>query len=400
MKLTEDVSKRLLRDLGLPVPDGAAATSPDEARAQAVALGGAVAVKALIPTGRRGKAGLVRLADDADAAADAAADMLGRTTEAGTVERVYVERRIEFADELYLAFSFADRAPQVVLSREGGVEIEAVHRDMPERIVTAEIDPVRGLRPWEAIDLWSRAGLSGRALAQAGRLTARLYDAFVQLDGLMLELNPVALDSTGRCSLIGAMLETDDDALDRQPALADAPDRLPANPRERAVSEANRAYPGGDSRYVELDGEIGLLVAGGGAGLLQHDLIVDMGGRPANHSDMSPAPGTEKLEAVLDAVFTNPRARSLLIGYNYLQMAPCDRVAEALLKSVRRNAVDARRFPIVLRLVGPKEARAREIVAGIEGAIYLPHEASLADGCRTIVEVTRALDGGEGRALG
>jgi succinyl-CoA synthetase beta subunit/citryl-CoA synthetase large subunit len=187
------------------------------------------------------------------------------------------------------------------------------------------------------------------------------------------------------------MLEIDDDALDRHSTLAAAPGRQPENPRERAVAEANRAHPGGDSRYVELDGDIGLLVAGGGAGLLQHDTIVDMGGRPANHSDMSPAPGTEKLEAVLDAVFTNPRARSLLIGYNYLQMAPCDRVAEALVNSVRRNRVDARAFPIVLRLVGPKEARAREIVAQVEGAIYLPHEATLADACRTIVEATRAL---------
>lgn len=286
------------------------------------------------------------------------------------------------APALRLAFGFGDRAPHLTLGCGAAPA------------VTAPIDPLTGLRPWEAIELWSRAGLTGRPLAEVGRLTARLWQVFVALDALALSVDPLALDPDGRPRLQGLGLVIDDDALDRQPALADLPDRLPANPRERAVAEANRAHPGGDARYVELDGDIGLLVAGGGAGLVQHDLIADLGGRPANHSDISPAPGTQKMEAVLDAVFANPRVRGLLVGWNHLQMAPCDQVIAALRASVARNGIDTTRFPIVIRLFGPREAQARALAADLPGIDYLPPGASLADGARAVVAATRAAEAG------
>ena len=390
MKLTEDLAKSLLRIRGLPVPEGSAAASAEEAAAFAQAQGGRVAVKALIPTGRRGKVGLVRLTETAGEAAEAAREMIGAEAMGQRIAEVYVERRAEIEREFYLSFAFGDRAPRLVISCEGGVDIETVHTERPERVVVKEIDPLRGLKPWDAIECWLEAGLCGRELAAVGRLTARLYDAFVALDAVMMEINPLAVDVEGRPALVGAMMEIDDFALYRQRGVAkDGLPTPPANPREAAVQEANRAYPGADSRYTELEGDIGLLVAGGGAGLLQHDMIVEMGGRPANHSDVSPAPGTEKMEAVLDAIFTNPRSRALLAGYNYLQMAPCDQVAKALKISVKRNGVDACRFPIVLRLFGPAETEARKIVATIPGANYLPEGATLEEGCRAVVEAVR-----------
>ncbi|MCM2561655.1 hypothetical protein M8756_04885 [Lutimaribacter sp. EGI FJ00015] len=388
MKLTEDIAKNLMRRANLPVPDGAPAETAAQAGELAAGYGGTVALKALLPTGRRGKSGLVRLVEASEAQA-VSSEMFGQQTEHGPVERVYVERGAQIEEEFYLAFSFADRMPMLTISTAGGVEIEQVHSTTPERIVTIAIDPLKGLRPWEAIDLWSRAGLSGRPLADVGRLTARLWRAFVDLDAEMMEINPLALDKNGRLSMVGTMIEIDDGALGRHPELPDAPSQQPDNPRERMVNEANRANPGGDARYVELDGDIGLLVAGGGAGLLQHDMIVDLGGRPANHSDISPAPGTVKTEAVLDAVFTNPRARSLLIGYNHLQMAPVDKVVEALANAVRHNKVDTSRFPIILRLFGPREAEARALAAEIGGVTYLPPGTSLLEGARAIVEATR-----------
>lgn len=392
MKLTEDVAKGLLRDLDLPVPEGRAAVSIEDAVAAAREVGGAAAVKALIAAGRRGKAGLVRLVANDGETAIAARELLGARTRETTVDRVYVERKVEIARELYLSMAYADRTPRMALSCRGGVEIETVHAENPEQVVVVDIDPLRGVTSWDAIEYWSRAGLTGRPLAAIGRLTARLYDAFVALDAVMLEINPLALDTDGVPTFAGTMLEIDDLALFRHPELRKSLEAAaPVNPREAAVQKANHDFPGGDSRYSELDGDIGLLVAGGGAGLLQHDMIVDMGGRPANHSDVSPSPGTEKLETVLDAIFTNPKARSLLIGYNYLQMARCDQVAKALKLSVERNGVDARRFPIVLRLFGPAEKEARSIVATIPGARYLDADATLEDGCRAVVDATRAL---------
>lgn len=388
MKLTEDIAKDLMRRLRLPVPEGTPTDNSAEAGALAVKLGGTVALKALLPTGRRGKSGLVRLVDALKAEA-AAAEMLGRETELGYVDRIYVEKGAQIAKELYLAFSFSDRQPMLTVSTAGGVEIEQVHATSPEQIVTISIDPLKGLRPWEAIDLWSQAGLQGRPLAQVGRLTARLWQAFVALDAEMMEINPLVIEADGNLSMVGTMIEIDDAAVGRHPELADMPSGQSANPRERLVEEANSAHPGGDARYVELDGDIGLLVAGGGAGLLQHDMIVDLGGRPANHSDISPAPGTVKTEAVLDAVFANPRSRSLLIGYNHLQMAPVDRVVEALANSIERANIDTATFPIILRLFGPREAEARALAEKIGGLTYLPSGTSLAEGAKAIVKATR-----------
>lgn len=395
MKLTEDIAKSLMRRFKLPVPEGAAAETAAKAGELAAELGGTVAVKALLPTGRRGKSGLVRLVDAGDAQA-VATEMLGRETELGPVKRVYVEKGAGIDQELYLAFSFSGRMPMLTISTAGGVEIEQVHAKTPERIITTPVDPLRGLRSWEAIDLWSRAGLTGRTLAEVGRLTARLWQAFVELDAEMMEINPLAVGSSGHLSMVGTMLEIDDCTLYRHPDLAEISLSLSKNPRERMVDHVNRANPGGDARYVEIDGDIGLLVAGGGAGLLQHDIIVDLGGHPANHSDISPAPGTVKTEAVLDAIFSNPRARSLLIGYNHLQMAPVDRVVEALANSVKRNHVDTVRFPIILRLFGPREAEARALAAQIGGVTYLPPGTSLAEGARAIVEATRKVVGVQG----
>jgi succinyl-CoA synthetase beta subunit/citryl-CoA synthetase large subunit len=212
----------------------------------------------------------------------------------------------------------------------------------------------------------------------------------------MLEINPLAVDRAGNIHLVGTMMEVDDNALFRHgewlglPAARSETDK-PLNERERSVIDADRRLPGGAIRYTELDGDIGLLVAGGGAGLLQHDMIVDLGGRPANHTDVSPTPTPEKPEALFDAIFSNPRTRGLLVGYNYLQMAPCDRVAEALISSARKHKIDATKFPIVVRLFGPAEERAREMVASLPGVNYLPSGAPLADGVRAIVKAMNEL---------
>ncbi|WP_181167549.1 ATP-grasp domain-containing protein [Mesorhizobium sp. B2-6-5] len=179
MKLTEDVAKELLRKRGLPVPQGTVATTASVAAIAAKGYGGAVAVKALIAAGRRGKAGLVRLAETEELASQAAADLLGIKAMGGKVERLYVERQVDIGRELYLSFAFADRTLRMVLSCQGGVDIEALHAASPEKILVVDIDAVRGLKPWDAIAHWSGAGLTGRPLAAVGRLTAQLYNAFV-----------------------------------------------------------------------------------------------------------------------------------------------------------------------------------------------------------------------------
>ena len=396
MRLTEDRAKAWLRQRGFSLPQGGVATTPDEAADLAAELGGGVAVKALIPTGRRGKAGAIRLLEGREAAHQAAQDLLGQEVNGHLVRRLYVEAQVAIADEMYLGFGFSGRLPKLVISSLGGVDIEQTFEQDPEAIVSHDIEPLTDFAPWHAVALWEEAGAQGPLLAKLGRLTHGLLAAFRAADGITLEINPLAADSDGNLHLVGTMMEIDDNALFRHPewsADALAPDDEggeAANQRERKVREIDKSVPGGAVRYSELDGDIGLFVAGGGAGLLQHDMIIAAGGRPANHTDISPGPTPDKMKAVFDAIFENPRAKSLLIGFNHLQMAPADRVIEALVASLGDNPVDPRSFPIVVRVFGPAEKEARELAALVPGIHYLPRSASLKDGVDLIVELSQA----------
>jgi succinyl-CoA synthetase beta subunit len=212
MKLLEDSAKAFLRNRKLPVPDGCVAGTPEEAAAAARALGGRVAVKALVATGRRGKAGGVKMVEG-EAAARAAKAILGMELAGQRTAKVYVESAVNIAAEYYLSFGFGRLAPQVVVSRHGGVEIEGVG----EGIISAEIDPIGGLRPWQAANLWDRAGVESKQIPALAALTAQLYDAFHAADALMLEVNPLALTREGALSIVGAMMEIDANALFRHP---------------------------------------------------------------------------------------------------------------------------------------------------------------------------------------
>jgi succinyl-CoA synthetase beta subunit len=395
MKLLEDHAKAWLRARDLPLPEGRAAHTPEDARASARALGGRVAVKALVAAGRRGKAGAVKIANDDGAAEAAARGILGAEVAGQRTRRVYIESAVDIAAELYLSFGFGRLAPQIAVSRQGGVDIETVAAADPAAIVTAEVDAIRGLSVWQAAYLWDRAGVESKLVPLLAALTARLYTAFRDADALMLEVNPLAVTRARDLSIVGTMMEIDGNALFRHPEWQDleldetGPGGRALNERERAVIAADRKFQGGAIRYTELPGDIALFVSGGGAGLLQHDLMLAAGGRPANHSDLSPA-SIDKPAALFDAIFANPGAKGLLIGMNYLQLLPCTLIVEALLLSIKRNGVDPRRFPIVVRLFGPKEDEARRLAATVPGIHYLPHGAGLEEGVRKIVALVGA----------
>jgi succinyl-CoA synthetase beta subunit/citryl-CoA synthetase large subunit len=393
IRLLEDDAKAWLRDAGLPIPDGVTAWSPEDAARTAAQFGGSVAVKALVPAGRRGKAGAIELVGSATAAAAAAARMLGHTLADHTVREVYVERAVAIARELYCAFIFDDDGQRIVLSAEGGVDIESTIARSQTALVSAAIDPLRGVPVWRAIDLWRKAGLSGPILRALGDVTAQLHRCFVTGDAEFLEVNPLAVDADERVVVVGAMAGIDPAALTRQPQWRHAEARarpvVTATPREARVRAIDAEVPGPEARYVELDGDIGLLVGGGGAGLYQHDRMLAWHGRPANHS-VTPPTGSDnrKLRAVIEAIFEHPNVRGLLVGFNYAQMARADIRIDTLVQVLDAKGIDTRRFPIVIRLFGAGEVDARARVADREGIHYLSREASLEDAVRLIVELT------------
>jgi succinyl-CoA synthetase beta subunit len=396
IRLTEDLAKKYLASGGLPVPRGEVADSLDAVTRLCADLPAGGVVKALVPAGRRGKSGGVRVVSDPAEARAVAADLLGSILHEHVVERLYVEERIAIAAEYYLAFTLAGPEPEILLTQRGGVDVEQVAAAEDTGLVRAFVDPLRGLSTWDAAELWLQAGVRGAALPQLAAIAASAYESFREADGLLLEINPLALDTRNEAWVVGAMLGIDDHALFRHPEWQAFARRaaLPANPRERAVAAVNLALPGGECQYVELDGDIGLLVGGGGAGLYQHDLVLELGGRPANHC-VTPPTGSDhrKLRAVLEAIFEHPRVRGLLVGFNFAQMARTDVRVRTLVDVIDEKKIDTSCFPIVIRLFGAGEKDARAMVTGRPNIHYVPRDTTLKQAVGILVELVRDVAG-------
>jgi succinyl-CoA synthetase beta subunit len=399
LSLTEDLAKTYLASRGLPVPRGAVADSPDAVAQLCTDGPGGRVVKALVPTGRRGIVGGVQNVDGAAEGRSVAAKLLGSVVRDHMVNRVYVEERVDISEEYYLGFTLAGPKPEVLLTRGGGVDVEQAVGAGAAGLVRATIDPLRGLLPWEATELWLRAGVRGATLPHLATITTKAYESFRDADGLLLEINPLAFDTAARPWLVGALLGVDEHALFRHPEWMGFAQgaAVPANPRERLVTEANHSLPGGECQYVELDGDIGLLVGGGGAGLYQHDLILELEGRPANHC-VTPPTGADhrKLRAVLEAIFANPRIRGVLVGFNFAQMARADIRVRTLVEVLDAKQIDTTRLPIVIRLFGAGETEARALVDGRPNIHYVPRGTTLKEAVRLIVELVRCDAGAAG----
>ena len=399
LTLTEDLTKAFLSDMGLPVPQGSAFDVSTEAALYAETFDDGAVIKALVPTGRRGKAGAVILTETFEEASTAADRLLGAEVQGFVVEKIYVERRVEIAREFYLSFSLDNFPGQILLSSSGGVDIEETHSQNSEAVVRDNIDPIKGVTEEQAYSLWQKAGVHGQELTEIVSITVALYASFVEADAVMMEINPLVLDIKGSASIVGAMLAIDENGLPRHPDWAEIADGSlistwrKFNSRELSVSQANRNIKGGAVRYTELDGDIALLVGGGGAGLLQHDMMLAMGGRPANHTDTNPGAGIEeKFKVTIRAILDNPKVKCLLVSFNHQQLTHCARKAQPLAEVLRERNIDTQKFPIVVRLVGPGEEEAKQILDEFSGLTYLPFDASLDDAVRAAVDIRNGME--------
>jgi succinyl-CoA synthetase beta subunit len=375
MKLLEYQAKEVLAALGVPIPPGRVARTPEEAAAACSEIG-PVAVKAQVPVGGRGKAGGIKLAQTPEEARAAAEQIIGMDIKGFRVPLVYCEGALDIGEEIYLGFTVDRdaRANILMLSARGGMEIEQVAEESPESIARLYPNPWRGPLDFELNQLAWEAGLGQHARTLIP-LVKKLYRAITEYDAVTAEINPLVITRTGEVIAGDAKLETDENAAFRHQDLEERYGAvLEGDPYEREAKKRNLTY-------VSLDGEIGII--GNGAGLCMGtlDLVQRAGGRPANFCDIGGGAKAEVVENALAVILMNPRVRGVLINV-FGGITRGDEVARGLVQA--RDSLGMT-LPLVVRLSGTNQEEGRAILqeSGIEPA------ASGWEAAQKIVELTR-----------
>ena len=392
MNIHEYQAKELLAKYGVPVPAGYAAMSVDEAVEGAKKLPGPLwVVKAQIHAGGRGKGkftelgpdakGGVRLARSIDEVRSAAAEMLGKTLvtvqtgPAGKqVQRLYITDGVDIAKEFYLAL-LVDRETgriAVVASTEGGMEIEKVAHDSPEKITTITVDPATGLMAHHGRAVAAALGLSGDLAKQAGKVLASLYQAFVGTDASQIEINPLAVDDKGQLLVLDAKVGFDSNAAFRHPDLEQLRDLSEEDPMEIEASKY-------DLSYIKLDGSIGCMVNGAGLAMATMDIIKLEGAEPANFLDVGGGASKEKVTAAFKIILSDPAVKGILVNI-FGGIMRCDIIAEGIVAAAREVSLNV---PLVVRLEGTNVQQGKDILASSGLPIIAAND--LGDAARKIV---------------
>lgn len=376
MKLQEYQGRELFERVGISVNASRVATSPEEAEEIARTLGFPAVIKAQVLVGGRGKAGGVKLAADPAEARAHAAKILGMEIKGERVERVLVARAAEIAQEFYLGITLdrAKRMPVVIFSPAGGMEIEEVARTRPEAIFRFHVHPLEGPHPYQIRNLLLRAGIDKGLQSQFASLFAKLYQAFTQYQANLVEINPLALTPAGELVAVDSKFIIDDDALPRLGELASWRDAGSESPQERAAREAGL-------NYVKLDGTIGVIGNGAGLVMATLDLVVALGGRPANFLDIGGGARAAQIEKALEIVLSDRQVKGLFLNI-FGGITRCDEVARGLVEAWKKLQA---KLPIVVRLTGTNEEEGRAIL--LEQGIAPVRE--MEEGARRIVALVR-----------
>jgi succinyl-CoA synthetase beta subunit len=360
MNVHEYQAKALLRDYGVSVPEGRLATTPAEAEAAARGLGAAVVVKAQVHAGGRGKGGGIKLAKTPSEAQQQASEILGMNLvthqtgpEGKLVRKVYVEAGSDIDRELYVAITL-DRATEdfaIVASTEGGMDIEEVAENTPEKIHTTFVDPNVGLQAYQIREIGFGLGLDADGVKQLDTFLKGLYRLFVEKDASLAEINPLVVTKQGELFALDGKLNFDDNALYRHPDIAELRDPEEEDPRERDAHEIDLAYVG-------LDGDIGCMVNGAGLAMATLDMIQVCGGSPANFLDAGGTADQEKVKEAFKLILRDENVKAILVNI-FGGIVRCDMIAEGVIAAAKDMELS---IPLVVRLQGTNSAEGRKLL--------------------------------------
>lgn len=361
MKIHEYQGKEILRKYGVAVPRGEVAFSVDQAVEIAKKLGGSVwVVKAQIHAGGRGKGGGVKVAKSIDEVRQYASQILGMTLvthqtgpEGKVVKRLLIEEGANIDKEMYVGITL-DRVKSrnvVMVSTEGGMEIEKVAEEHPEKIVKEHVDPSVGFQQFQARKLAFALGLSGEAFKNAVKFLTALYRAYEATDASLFEINPLVITKEGNVVALDAKVNFDDNALFRHPEYAELRDLDEEEPLEIEASKSNL-------NYIKLDGNVGCMVNGAGLAMATMDIIKLAGGEPANFLDVGGGASAQTVENGFKIILADPHVKAILINI-FGGIVRCDRVANGVVEAAKKVHVNV---PVVIRLAGTNADIAADIL--------------------------------------
>jgi succinyl-CoA synthetase beta subunit len=354
MDLLEYQGKQLFARHGVPVPDGRPAKTVGEAVAAADEIGYPCVVKAQVLIGGRGKAGGIKVAADRAEAETHATAILGLDIRGFTVRELWVEAASEIAEEYYasIVFDRSAKAPLLMLSTQGGMDIEEVADRDPAAIARLHVDPLVGFQPFHGRRLAYEAGVAADVVRPIGALLARLYDAFTAEEALLVEVNPLVVLADRSVKALDAKVTLDDNSLFRHPDNAELRDVAGEDEQERMARER-------DLTYVKLDGDIGIL--GNGAGLVMStlDVVAQAGGEPANFLDAGGGSKAEAIVSAVEVILSDEKVKAVLFNI-FGGITRCDEVARGLVEAF---AVVEPTVPFVVRLDGTNDEEGRRILA-------------------------------------
>ena len=385
MKVHEYQAKEILKKYGVPVPRGIVAENADQARAAARELGGRVVVKAQIHAGGRGKAGGVKLAKDADEAAEIARKLIGMTLvtpqtgpEGRVIHKVLIEEALNIASEYYLGITLDRRLgkPVVMASSQGGMEIEEVAARDPEAIHREPIDPVQGIRPFQARQVAYDLGMTGEPFKRCVEFMQKLMRAYVDMDCSLAEINPLLVTKEGDVLALDCKMTFDDNAMFRHPEILEMRDLNEEEPLEIEASKFGL-------NYIKLDGNVGCMVNGAGLAMATMDIIKLAGGEPANFLDVGGGASAEQVKNAFRIILSDKNVKAILINI-FGGIMRCDRIAEGVVQASKEVGLPV---PVVVRLEGTNVELGREILA--KSGLNLITAEGMEDAARKVVAAAR-----------
>ncbi|MGI9097949.1 MAG: ADP-forming succinate--CoA ligase subunit beta [Solirubrobacteraceae bacterium] len=379
MDLLEYKGKHVLARYGVALFAGKEASTVDEAVAAAEEIGCPVVVKAQVKIGGRGKLGGIKIAETPEEAREHASNILGMDIRGHTVHELWLQKATDIASEYYAAIVFdrSAKAPLVMLSTQGGMDIEQVAAEHPEALATLHVDPLVGFHPYQARRLAFEAGVEPDVVRQVGGLLATLYEVFTKEEATLVEINPIVVTPDRKVVALDAKVTLDDNSLFRHPDNASLDDSSTGDPQETMAAERGLTY-------VKLDGDIGIF--GNGAGLVMStlDVVAAAGGAPANFLDAGGGAKAEAIVASVEVILSNPNVKAVLFNV-FGGITRCDEVAKGLIEAY---GILQPTVPFVVRLDGTNDIEARRLLADAN----LPNvhaEATMDGAAARVVELAR-----------